>query len=185
MPLFGEDDVNGEEGGARKTEEAKAEMLHFVTVNGQYQPVLGAQPGEALRLRVVHGGNNDHMHVSLQPVDAAHAPTNKAGEAGRTTEGEHDAEEEKEGSSPGSCTLLTLARDGVYLPAPRRQGGGDGRVVLAPGSRADVAVRCDREGVYRLTSSKGMMDGGDEGEASVVTYLGKDTDVFEGEWGAT
>ncbi|CAN0345557.1 unnamed protein product, partial [Hapterophycus canaliculatus] len=192
MPLYGDDRDGREEekeGGADETEEAgegEAEMLHFVTVNGQYQPVLGARPGEAFRLRVVHGGNNDHMNVSLEPAGAAHTPASTASEHGRA-DGEEGEDWEEEGSSSpgGSCTLLTLARDGVYLPAPRRQGGGNGRVVLSPGSRADLAVRCDREGVYRLTSSKGVRADGEgeegEGETSIMAYLGQDTDVFEGE----
>ncbi|CAN0434265.1 unnamed protein product, partial [Laminaria digitata] len=97
-------------------------------VNGQYQPIVQAQPGEALRLRLVHGGNNDHMY----------------GERGGGG-----------GGGAAGCTLLTLARDGVYLEAPRRQGGGAGHVLVAPGSRADLAVACDRPGVYRLSSSRG------------------------------
>lgn len=154
MPLYG----SGRRGVEGADEDgSKSEMLHFVTVNGQYQPVILAQPGEALRLRVVHGGNNDHMHVSLVPATSS-------------------------ADDSGSCKLLTLARDGVYLPAPRLQGGGDGRVVLAPGSRADLAVRCDGPGVYRLVSSKGAGGGdGEEDEVSFMAYLGKKTDVFEGE----
>lgn len=173
-------------------------MLHFVTVNGQYQPVVRAQPGEALRLRVVHGGNNDHVHVSLVPAAAAAAVTesNDSIEPGQREEvaaeaggarGAPDASSADDESS-GGCKLLTLARDGIYLPAPRLQGGGDGRVVLAPGSRADLAVRCDRPGVYRLVSSNyGATAGGGGGggehedEASIMAYLGKKTDVFEGE----
>lgn len=156
MPLYG----RGRRGVGSGGDRSKSEMLHFVTVNGQYQPVVRAQPGEALRLRVVHGGNNDHMYVSIVPAAASSA------------------------DQGGSCKLLTLARDGVYLPAPRLQGGGDGRVVLAPGSRADLAVRCDGPAVYRLVSSKEAGEGdGDLDEVSFMAYLGKKTDVFEGESG--
>ncbi|CAN0196867.1 unnamed protein product, partial [Scytosiphon promiscuus] len=185
MPLYADESSGrsakkGED--TDEAEEGEPEMLHFVTVNGQYQPVVAARPGEALRLRVVHGGNNDHMHVSLEPAGATQAPRKEAGEPGRAGEGQGDGDGgEEEGTSPGSCTLLTLARDGVYLPMPRLQGGGNGRVVLAPGSRADLAVRCDGEGVYRLASSKGMGVDEEEGqEEPVMVYLGKDTDVFEG-----
>lgn len=184
--------------------ESKSEMLHFVTVNGQYQPVLGVQPGEAIRLRLVHGGNNDHMYVSLVPSKGAAAALLEGD--GAADAAETDAVGSSGSSSKGGvsgCTLLTLARDGVYLPAPRLQAGGDGRVVLAPGSRADLAVRCDRPGVYRLRSSKGRAAGGggeaggseDEGEEEgeeeeeeeeevpIGGYLGQKTDVFEGEPG--
>ena len=81
-----------------------------------------------------------------------------------------------DGGSDAGCMLLTLARDGVYLEEPRRQGGGGGHVVLPPGSRADLAVKCDRPGVYRLVSSHAV-----DGVQSPMTYLGKKTDVFEGE----
>lgn len=188
MPLY------GNSGPGEMGDGAKSDMLHFVTVNGQYQPVIRAQPGEALRLRVVHGGNNDHMHVSLVPAAAASVlqrngtkePGQQEKEAAETG-GAGDAPAAGSADSDG-CKLLTLARDGVYLPAPRLQGGGDGRVVLAPGSRADLAVRCDRPGVYRLVSSKagaawgagGSDEDGDE-EVSIMAYLGGKTDVFEGE----
>lgn len=211
MPLYGS--TRGDEGGGgggEKGEGGKSDMLHFVTVNGQYQPVIRAHPGEAFRLRVVHGGNNDHMYVSLVPAaDAAASCSSSSPTEGRTGRGGggggllgEGAENGRAGAGSGSssssggggscgCTLLTLARDGVYLPSPRRQGGGDGRLVLAPGSRADVAVRCDRPGVYRLASSRGSAaggeeengdgDGGEEVMLSIMDYLGHDTDVFEGE----
>eukprot|EP00752_Nemacystus_decipiens_P013464 g11926.t1 len=173
MPLYGSGGggsrrgVEGGDGGSK----SEMPMLHFVTVNGQYQPVVRAQPGEALRMRVIHGGNNDHMHVSLVPAASSGDDSGSTSSSTRSSTS----------SSRGSCKLLTLARDGVYLPAPRLQGGGDGRVVLAPGSRADVAVRCNGPGVYRLVSSKGA-GGGDEeeDEVSFMAYLGKKTDVFEG-----
>ncbi|CAM9340847.1 unnamed protein product, partial [Pylaiella littoralis] len=205
MPLYGS--TRGGDGGADGAENGgqiegdKSEMLHFVTVNGQYQPVIRAHPGEAFRLRVVHGGNNDHMYVSLVPAADAAAPRSSGSSGssgtkeGKTGGGGLLGKEAENGwtgmssgssssSSSGGCTLLTLARDGVYLPAPRRQGGGDGRLVLAPGSRADVAVRCDRPGVYRLSSSKGAAgegaDGDGDDEMSIMDYLGHKTDVFEG-----
>lgn len=126
------------------------------------------------------------MHVSLVPAAAAAASQrNDAKEPGQQQE---SGAAETGGNS--SCKLLTLARDGVYLPVPRLQGGGDGRVVLAPGSRADLAVRCDRPGVYRLVSSKGGAAGGTRGAGedgdevpSIMEYLGQKTDVFEGESG--
>lgn len=187
MPLYG----SGQRGGGGG-DGAKSEMLHFATVNGQYQPVIRAQPGEALRLRVVHGGNNDHMHVSLVPAAAAALQRGNTKEQGKHDReaaeagGAGDAAASSAGDSNSTCKLLTLARDGVYLPAPRLQGGGDGRVVLAPGSRADLAVRCDGPGVYRLVSSKRGAAGGGAGdengdEESIMAYLGKKTDVFEGE----
>lgn len=162
-------------------------------INGQYQPILPAQPGEAMRVRIVHAGNNDHLYISIQAssrensgesgeayadADDQAGSTTVDAEAGTSVEGgDGDGE-----GAPGNCTLLTLARDGVYLPAPRLQGGGGGgggHLVLAPGSRADVALLCDRPGVYRLFSSKGGED--EEEEGPVMDYLGNDTDVFEGE----
>lgn len=214
-------------------------------VNGQYQPILQAQPGEALRLRIVHAGNNDHMYLYLLPSSRQNqnhdfvnrssingSATSTTAETGgrqgkrKSTEnggvGGHDEEEndkpgrsrkrllggggseqtaglasrsDRDGStndhvsnssnknvdagqqgSGDGCTLLTLARDGVYLRTPRRQGGGKGHLVIAPGSRADVAVLCDKPGVYRLASWKGPEDG----QELPMTYLGSKTDVFEG-----
>lgn len=186
MPLYGKG--GGGDG-------SKSDMLHFVTVNGQYQPVVRAQPGEALHLRVVHGGNNDHMHVSLVPAAAAVERRDGTKEPGQKEKepaeagGAGDAPAASLDNDVNSCKLLTLARDGVYLSTPRLQGGGNGRVVLAPGSRADLAVRCDGPGVYRLVSSKGGAAGRDGGgdedgdEESIMAYLGKKTDVFEGESG--
>lgn len=184
---------DGEENGGEK-EGSKSDMLHFVTVNGQYQPVIRAHPGEAFRLRVIHGGNNDHMYVSLVPAGGSRSSNGtKDGNKGRGALPGKEADNPRTGAGSGGsssgggggCTLLTLARDGVYLPTPRRQGGGDGRLVLAPGSRADVAVRCDRPGVYRLASSKGAAgeeaDGDGERAVSIMDYLGHETDVFEGE----
>lgn len=193
MPLYsGGPAERGGDGG-------EGELLHFVTVNGHYQPVLRARPGEALRLRVVHGGNNDHLRVSLVPAAVAavlqrsvnREPGRQEEEEATGTGGAGDAPPAASSADDGnSCNLLTLARDGVYLPAPRLQGGGDGRVLLSPGSRADLAVRCDRPGVYRLVSSKGGAVGGgergeedDENEESIMAYLGKKTGVFEGEFG--
>eukprot|EP00903_Cladosiphon_okamuranus_P017466 g16088.t1 len=183
MPLYGK-----AEGGNA----SESDLLHFITVNGQYQPVIRAQPGEALRLRVVHGGNNDHIHVSLVPAAAAGSQREYTQDSGQEKKGAAeasgpgDAPAANSDDDPSSCKLLTLARDGVYLAAPRLQGGGDGQLVLAAGSRADLAVRCDGPGVYRLVSSKGGAagrgGGGDEDgdEDSIMAYLGKNTDVFEG-----
>lgn len=161
--------------------------------------MLDTQPGEVVRLRFVHGGNNDHMHISLvralgQPASAtdvhgedAVGGANKRDEtngnqlAATNLDGEADAEASAgaQAEKESGCTLLTLARDGVYLPVPRKQGGGIGHLVLAPGSRADVAVSCERVGTYRFLSSKGngeLLD-----EQPLMEYLGKGTDVFEGE----
>ncbi|CAM9663248.1 unnamed protein product, partial [Choristocarpus tenellus] len=99
--------------------------------NGQFQPVLRIAPGEAVRLRLVHAGVNDHFNITL-----------------------------------GGCMLLTLARDGVYLPSPRRQPS----VLMGPGSRADLAVQCKGPGMFHLASS----GGGD------MAYLGTRTNLFEG-----
>lgn len=44
MPLYGGGGRPGERGDG-----AKSKMLHFVTVNGQYQPVVRARPGEILK----------------------------------------------------------------------------------------------------------------------------------------
>lgn len=157
-------------------------------VNGQYQPVLQARPGEALRVRLVHGGNNDHMYISLvqSSRDSSSSRTqNKMARKGARHDKNFDTEETTAGTSiddsdkhnRGNCTLLTLARDGVYLKAPRVQGGRTEHVVLPPGSRADLAVLCDRPGVYRLASTNGK-----EGEEEApMAYLGQKTDVFEGE----
>lgn len=162
-------------------------------VNGQYQPVLQVQPGEAIRLRLVHGGSNDHMYISLVQSSppqytttaatsaATTSTTVKAGNKGKQStmnNGAAGTDTDTESADTGEgCTLLTLARDGVYLPAPRRQGGERGHLLMSPGSRADVALSCGRAGVYRLASSKGV--GGAGGVP--MSYLGKDTDVFEGE----
>ncbi|CAB1097314.1 unnamed protein product [Ectocarpus sp. CCAP 1310/34] len=188
MPLYGggggssRAESKDEKGETAQDEEGESEVLHFATVNGQYQPIVQAQPGEAFRVRLIHGGNNDHMHVSLVPTDAAAAATATAtaqgtGQGGRREDG--PAEDHSGGGKASSgCTLLTLARDGVYLrQAPRLQSGG-GHVVIAPGSRADLAVLCEEAGVYRLASSKGGND--EEEQDSIMSYLGQETDVFEG-----
>lgn len=50
--------------------------------------------------------------------------------------------------APEGCTLQLLAKDGIYLSdAPRTVE----TMILAPGNRADVAIRCDAEpGVYKM-----------------------------------
>ncbi|CAN0524552.1 unnamed protein product, partial [Ectocarpus sp. 12 AP-2014] len=189
MPLYGGRGGGGgssraeskdEKGETAEEEAGESEVLHFATVNGQYQPIVQAQPGEAFRVRLIHGGNNDHMHVSILPADATATATATQGTGQGARRGDSAAKDHSgRGEASGGCTLLTLARDGVYLrPAPRVQGGG-GHVVIAPGSRADLAVLCDEAGVYRLASSKGGND--EEGEeGSIMSYLGQETDVFEG-----
>lgn len=149
-------------------------------------------------MRLVHGGNNDHMHVSLvaSPQQRVSASTTSGDQladekeknggtaAQSRTQDAHGDEkasrpsESREKATAAGCALLTLARDGVYLPAPRLLGGQAGGLVLSPGSRADVAVFCENPGVYRFVSSKGGGEGSQE--VPLMEYLGKTTDVFEG-----
>merc|ERR1712241_159030 len=50
--------------------------------------------------------------------------------------------------SDRSCTLRVLAYDGVYLQTPRRQES----VVIPPGGRADIAVKCSQVGLHKLST---------------------------------
>lgn len=53
------------------------------------------------------------------------------------------------------CSLQLLAKDGIYLEkAPRYVQ----RIVLSPGNRADVAVRCKTPGRFTLLSRRGPAD---------------------------
>jgi FtsP/CotA-like multicopper oxidase with cupredoxin domain len=50
--------------------------------------------------------------------------------------------------SPRLCELRVLAYDGVYLQSPRPQPS----VVIPPGGRADIAVKCSQIGLHKLRS---------------------------------
>ncbi|CAM9631032.1 unnamed protein product, partial [Discosporangium mesarthrocarpum] len=119
----------------------------FTQVNGKFQPVVHLSPGEAVRLRLIHAGVNDHLNITL-----------KGGVGGNTNK------------TAGGCTMLTLARDGVYLSSPRDQPQG---FIMGPGSRADVGVQCSEAGMFHLVSSASKAGKG-------MVYLGNDTDLFEG-----
>lgn len=132
-------------------------------------------------VRFIHGGSNDHMYISLLQSSRRESSGETRNDTA-TTDGSWNGRPEGQGTgsfnktgvdpTSGGCTLLVLARDGVYLSAPRRQE----RLLLSPGSRADVALSCDRPGVFRLASLKG-----DAGVDELpMTYLGGKTNVFEG-----
>jgi FtsP/CotA-like multicopper oxidase with cupredoxin domain len=106
----------------------------FVTVNGQFQPILGLEVGKIVRLRMIHGGSNLFLRLVVHG---------------------------------GSCSMVTVARDGAYLSEPRQ----DAAILMAPGSRADALLLCAEPGTYRLIS---------EEAADVSLYLGERTEVLSG-----
>lgn len=67
-----------------------------------------------------------------------------------------------------ACQMVVIARDGVYLSAPRLAPG----VLLSPGSRADVILKCTEPGTHRLYTG-GIADG------SIHHYLGADSPLRE------
>mmetsp|Transcript_5881 Transcript_5881/g.12567 ORF Transcript_5881/g.12567 Transcript_5881/m.12567 type:complete len:322 (+) Transcript_5881:1642-2607(+) len=78
--------------------------------------------------------------------------------------------------APEGCTLQLLAKDGIYLSdAPRTVE----TMILAPGNRADVAIRCDAEpGVYKMPAVSRV-------SSSTSTVLERgDSSRIENEYGA-
>ena len=100
-------------------------------VNGQLAPRVALAAGSFARLHVVNAieGSNPALRVRL------------ASDRGDAAEG---------GGGAASCELSVLALDGVFVDGPPRPRES---VLLAPGGRADLAVRCDRPGAAALVSS--------------------------------
>ena len=94
-------------------------------VNGQYEPEWKIKSGDWTRLRLVHAGPAFFMDLTLEPAASS---------------SNHDQP---------NCELQLLSKDGIYLlSAPREHS----RIILAPGGRADVAVRCFGSGSVTLAS---------------------------------
>ena len=101
----------------------------FYLANGRYQPNVTLAPGEFKRLRLVGAGTNAFLVLGI----AAGGPGGVQGAFA--------------GAPP--CDVFVLAKDGVFVPRAYRAA----RPLLAPGSRIDLAVRCNATGVYALASS--------------------------------
>ena len=68
---------------------------------------------------------------------------------------------------PG-CSVYEVAADGVYYESPRLSTS----LVLVVGSRKDILVRCDFQGLFAASSSNE--------KALLNSYIGKGTTVYEG-----
>jgi len=99
-------------------------------LNGEFIPKLKMKAGQWVRWRIVHAGPAFFMDLSIESDK----------EDGSEATGRKDA---------SSCELQLLAKDGIYLQQAPRQLS---RVVLPPGGRADVAIRCKGSGHMRLAS---------------------------------
>jgi len=98
-------------------------------VNGKFQPKMEVKSGRWARWRLVHAGPAFFMDLTLEAEEGLAETT-------------HDR---------AYCEMQLLAKDGIYLAeAPRSHQ----RVVLPPGGRADVAVRCHGKGTLRLSSGE-------------------------------
>mmetsp|Transcript_25582 Transcript_25582/g.59264 ORF Transcript_25582/g.59264 Transcript_25582/m.59264 type:complete len:309 (+) Transcript_25582:557-1483(+) len=73
------------------------------------------------------------------------------------------------GKSPG-CEVFVLARDGVELSAPRLQA----RVLVSPGSRAELLVRCSSAGIFDLRTDPPKVGFSD------WTHIGTGSDIASG-----
>ena len=113
------------------------EASPYVVVNGIRRPLLSVEQGETTRLRLVHAGVNDYLHVGTDGGDG--------------------------------CELAIMARDGQYFRETRAVE----TFVMAPGSRADVLLRCREKGRVTLASTAPP-------EGLVGDYYGQGTDFHVG-----
>jgi FtsP/CotA-like multicopper oxidase with cupredoxin domain len=99
----------------------------------------------------------DHAAAARAAAAAAAA---RAGGSHAAADAADAADAVRGGATPAmatpaaGCELAVLARDGVELRAPRAHA----RVLLAPGSRADLAVRCASPGVFELVTGDADAD---------------------------
>ena len=68
----------------------------------------------------------------------------------------------------GACEALVLARDGIYLPAPRNVTGA--ALTVAAGSRVDFGVRCRAPGTYTVSSLPGGVHNSSAIKGAKVLY---------------
>lgn len=135
----------------------------ITTVNGQVRPVVALGDGRAVLLRIVQASHNDLLLLSLR--DRGPAATGAADStAPRMMVG-------ASGKAHG-CALTVVARDGENLRRPREQEA----ILMAPGSRADVVVRCSvvpNQGVDLVSGDAAVMRASED-------YYGNASDVAQG-----
>ena len=95
--------------------------------NGQYQPEIEIQPGEWTIFNILAASGDRHLELEIRDAIGA--------EAGNR-----------------ACEIWLYAMDGVYLESPR-YGDNTNHLVLLPGSRASVGVKCAAAGTYYLQST--------------------------------
>lgn len=177
-----------------------------LTVNGQLEPRAALRVGEWFRVAVLHAGHNDLLLLSIAPAASEGAAGGRAAGAGAEAAAraraswlaaERDprvlgaldalaASPQPAGvagpaAAAAGCELLVLARDGVQLNAPRRQE----KVLMSPGSRAELLLRCATEGEYALRTDAlappppAGAAGGDA-DGPLRAHVGSGSDVASG-----
>jgi len=74
----------------------------------------------------------------------------------------------KQGAGGSACEMWLLATDGVALENPRSVSF----LAFAPGSRRDIALRCDGDGSFELTGVEGAAGGGGGGGGGGQWFTG-------------
>ena len=123
--------------------------LRHTTINGQVQPTLFARPGEVVRLRAVHAGVRETIHLSIWPyenVEKTRALMERLdarvlGAPGPPPKPRDYLREEGVGKI---VPLYELAADGIAFGRVDEVWS----VELQPGYRSDVLARFDRPGDY-------------------------------------
>ena len=116
--------------------------------NGQYQPSLSTNPEQWLLVDLLAASSDRHLEVELRD-----AVGYNSGLRSRSHTNSSDAYVVGQaGVLHNSCDVRLVAMDGVSLMEPRAGDNVD-HLVLLPGSRARVAMRCMNAGTYYLQST--------------------------------
>jgi len=120
--------------------------LRHTTINGQVQPTAFARPGEVVRLRAVHAGVRETIHLSIWPFEGAEATRGLMGRLDeRVLDVNRPPGDALEAEGTGRIVpLYELAADGIAFGRVDEVSS----VELQPGYRTDVLVRFDRAGDY-------------------------------------
>jgi FtsP/CotA-like multicopper oxidase with cupredoxin domain len=126
-----------------------SELPDYYLVNGLFQPNITMLPGQFKLFRFVGGGTSAFLELQI-------ASGGGGGASGSS-----------EAPTAASCEMYIVAKDGIFVPEAYE----NQHPLLVPGSRVDVAVRCNQSGHYSLSSQRNAPYDGD---------LAQTTAVFEG-----
>jgi FtsP/CotA-like multicopper oxidase with cupredoxin domain len=100
------------------------DVKDYYMVNGQFKPNITMRPGQFKLFRLIGAGTS--AFLELQVVS-----------------------DNRKDSSAQSCDVFIVAKDGIFVERAYLEQS----PLLVPGSRLDLAVRCNSSGHYRLESA--------------------------------